>query len=269
MRKKSSIYQLKSIRLWKDNIVNGFAVFGFISAIFSIIGITFSDFSTAVTVNICLIISLYLISYLGAIIYQWMKIKDSISMDIRGIHVSVREGDIFKENGWKVIGVDDTFSTSEDDRIISHSSLHGKFLELLRNNNEVDQFKTAVVTGNNKNNLGSVKTYNDYILLVWSHLDENYEAHIDSSNYESILRKMWQEIGRVYSGKPIFLPLIGDGITRFDGVSRKPKPEDLLKCMLCTLKNSNVQIKAPITILIYDRINEIKLYELKEFAKFD
>ena len=77
---------------------------------------------------------------------------------------------------------------------------------------------------------------------------------------------MWQEIGRVYSGKSIYLPILGDGITRFDGVSEKPAAAELLKCMLCTLKTNNVQLKAPVTILIYDRINEINLYNLKGFG---
>ena len=107
--------------------------------------------------------------------------------------------------------------------------------------------------------------YKDFILLALTHLNNENEAHIDNLNYESIMRKMWQEIGRVYSGKPIYLPILGDGITRFDGVSEKPSPFELLKCMLCTLKTSNVQLKAPITIVVYDRINEISLYNLKKF----
>lgn len=69
----------------------------------------------------------------------------------------------------------------------------------------------------------------------------------------------------MYSGRPIYLPILGDGITRFDGVSEKPSSSQLLKCMLCSLKSSNVQIKSPITIVIYDRINEINFYDVKKF----
>jgi hypothetical protein len=74
---------------------------------------------------------------------------------------------------------------------------------------------------------------------------------------------MWKEICRTYANKPIFLPLLGAGITRFDDVFQKSK-FNLLRCMLCTLRTSNVNINQPITILLTeDAIQDINLYELK------
>lgn len=266
MEKQKLLYQFKSGRLWFDSMTRGFAIFGVVSAIAGIVGISITDISDNTWVIVFATIGALILSYLSAVIWQWWHVKDSITLNIRGIKVTIRQGDIFKENGWKVIGVDDTFSTSENDLVISHSSLHGKLLKQLRDNNEIEAFKSAIEKDTRDISLGCVKTYKDYILLAWSHLNNDNEAHIDSSNYETILRKMWQEIGRVYSRKPISLPILGDGITRFDGVSEKPSPYELLKCMLCTLRTSNVQLKAPITIVIYDRINEINLYNLKGFS---
>lgn len=265
MERKKAFYQFKSGRLWKDSITIGLAIFGVISAVTGILGISFTDIFDSVFAIILATISSLIFSYLVAVFWQWWHTKDSITLKIRGIKVTVCQGDIFEEKGWKVIGVDASFSTSEDDMIISHSSLHGKLLRQLRDNNEIETFKNAIISDKREVSLGCVKTYKDYILLAWTYLNNENEAHIDNSNYESILRKMWQEIGRVYSGKPIYLPILGDGITRFDGVSEKPSPFELLKCMLCTLKTSNIQLKAPITIVIYDRINEINLYNLKGF----
>lgn len=263
MEKNKILYQFKSLKLWKDSIAVGFAIFGVVSATLGVLGISFSDlFEDFWGILGATILSLAL-SYLIAVIWQWWNIKDSVILKIRGIKVIIRQGDIFKEKGWKVIGVDDSFSTSDDDMIISHSSLHGKLVKRLKENNEIEEFKGAIAMDSRSVSLGCVKTYKDYILLAWTHPNSDNEAHIDHSNYESILRKMWQEIGRVYSGKPVCLPILGDGITRFDGISEKPSPFELLKCMLCTLKTSNVQLKAPITIIIYDRINEINLYNLK------
>ena len=152
--------------------------------------------------------------------------------------------------------------------IIAHSSLHGKLLKHLRDSGEIEAFEAAIDKDKRKHQLGNVKTYKDYILLVWTHLNKDNEAHIDSLNYENILRKMWTEIGRVYSGKPIVLPIIGDGITRFNRISEKPSSFYLLKCMLCTLRTSNVQINAPIKIVIYNRINEINLYNLEKISSY-
>jgi hypothetical protein len=74
---------------------------------------------------------------------------------------------------------------------------------------------------------------------------------------------MWHEISRTYAGNPIFLPLLGSGITRFDDVPNKSH-FDLLKCMLCTLKSSGENIAAPITILLTtDIMQKLNIYEVK------
>ncbi|WP_051650777.1 macro domain-containing protein [Lachnoclostridium phytofermentans] len=265
MEKQNIFYQFKSKRLWKDSVAIGFAIFGVVSAILGVLGVSFSEISDNVWIILLATIASLIFSYLAAVVWQWWNIKDNVTLKIRGINVTVRQGDIFKEKGWKVIGVDDNFSTSEDDMIISHSSLHGQLIKQLKQNGEIEAFKTAISKDSRDISLGCVKTYNDYILLALTRLNSDNEAHTDNTKYESTLRKMWQEIGRIYSGKPIYLPILGDGIIRFDGVSEKPSPFELLRCMLCTLKTSNIQLKAPITIVIYDRINEINFYNLKGF----
>lgn len=267
MEKKKEVYQLKSFNLWKDSITNGFAIFGFISAVVSFWGTSISGIFNSKAVSAFITLLILVISYLFAVFLKWSRTKDHISLRIRGIKVTVCQGDIFKQTGWKVIGMDDAFSTTDDDAIISHTSLHGKLLRILRKNNQIDEFKRCVSIGEQTVPLGSVKIYNDYTLLAWTHLNDDNEAHIKRSTYESILRRMWQEISKVYSGNPIYIPILGDGITRFDELSEKPSPFELIRCMLCTLKTSNVQIKAPVTILIYDRINEINLYDLKRISE--
>jgi len=266
MEKQNSLYQFRSSQLWKDSVTLGFAIFGAISAILGVLGISFTSILDNVWSIVLATIFALVLSYVIAVVWKWWHIKNSITLKIRGIKVTIDQGNIFERDGWKVIGVDDTFSTSEDDMVISNSSLHGKLLKRLRDTGKIGAFKDAIEKDTRNVSLGSVKTYEDYMLLAWTHLNSDNEAHIDNSNYESILRKMWTEIGRVYSGRAISLPILGDGITRFDGISEKPSSFELLKCMLCTLRTSNVQIKAPINIVVYDRINEINLYNLKQVS---
>lgn len=52
-----------------------------------------------------------------------MPFKDGISLNIRGIKVNIRKGDIFKTNGWKVIAFNEYFDTQVDDVIIAHNTL--------------------------------------------------------------------------------------------------------------------------------------------------
>jgi hypothetical protein len=74
---------------------------------------------------------------------------------------------------------------------------------------------------------------------------------------------MWKEISRTYALDPVFIPLIGSGITRFIDWPNRSNI-DLLKCMLYTLHISGVDINKPITIfLTKDVMDKINFYELK------
>jgi hypothetical protein len=74
---------------------------------------------------------------------------------------------------------------------------------------------------------------------------------------------MWKEIDRVYANTPVFIPLLGSGITRFTDTPNKDNLS-LIKCLLCTLKMSGVHIKQTITICLTKKtMNDINIYELK------
>jgi hypothetical protein len=110
--------------------------------------------------------------------------------------------------------------------------------------------------------LGRIIRYKDFMLLAFTHF-ENNEARLTQKDYEDCLRVMWTEISRTYANKPVFIPLLGSGITRFDGTPHKSN-FDLLKCMLCTLRTSDVHINQPITILLTEEaIQDINIYEMK------
>lgn len=280
---KAFISQLKSRKLWIDSVPIGLAVFGVISGIATVIGRSLRDMFNSITMGIAIAITVLIASYFIALIFKWWSIKDHMTRKVNRIDVTICQGDIFEAKGWKVIGFNDYFDTTDDDKVISHNSLHGKLLKRFRDNGEIERFqkslnddnrsplstkKEIVADRGTRYPLGCVKTYKDtqdseWIILAFSGFNDQDEAHTDRASYENCLREMWREIGRVYSGRPIFLPLLGDGITRFDGVTTKPDPNELLRCMICTLRSGGVQINAPITIFIYDKLNEINLYDLK------
>lgn len=280
---KARIAQLKSRKLWTDSVPIGLAIFGVVSGVMSVMGYTLKDIYNSVPKGIGIAFATLLVSYFIALLCKWWRIKDHISRKVNRMDVIVREGDIFEAAGWRVIGFNDYFDTTDDDKIVSHNTLHGKLLKHFRESGEIEQFQQSLLDDNRsplsarseivqgrgtRYPLGCIKTYkdthsNEWILLALTKFNTQDEAHTDRAGYENCLREMWREICRVYSGRPIFLPLLGDGITRFDGVSESPNPNELLRCMICTLRTSGVQIKAPITILIYDKLEEINLYDLK------
>ncbi|WP_059369103.1 macro domain-containing protein [Treponema endosymbiont of Eucomonympha sp.] len=260
--------------LWKDSFNISLAIF---AGLETILGISpdyiLGKFNWIIKLLFALI--LFIIIVITIFIVKWDKAKKGVTVKIHGITVNVKQGDIFKANGWKIIAFNEYFDTIVDDKIIAHNTLNGIFIDNYIEN--IDDLQQSITSENDssslikrqtKNNrwvypLGRIIPYKDYMLLALTHFDEQNRAHLSQKDYEDCLRFMWKEICRVYANQPVFLPLLGSGITRFDGTPHKSK-FDLLKCMLCTLRTSGENINQPITILLTEKVmQEINIYEIK------
>ena len=101
-----------------------------------------------------------------------------------------------------------------------------------------------------------------YLMLALTELDENYKAHTNMAKFELMLMKMWKEIDRVYASNDVILPILGNGILRFDD---GPKDKEaLLRCMLCTFNSSGVSFNSKVKIVLYGSSDDIPLYEYKD-----
>ena len=101
--------------------------------------------------------------------------------------------------------------------------------------------------------LGRIIKYKNYLLLSFSHFDDDNVAQITRIEYEQCLITMWKELRRTYNGETIVLPLIGSGITSFTDLTEKSNI-DLLKCMICTLKFSKEQFQSDIKIVVKSEV---------------
>ena len=195
---------------------------------------------------------------------------------INGKSVEIMVGDLFSETGWKVIPFNDRFDTQVDDIIIAHNSLNGKMIDTYVSN--MDELKTAIRSAPNDASkfkpvlsgdnyiypLGRLIPYNDFLMLSFSHFDDQNQAYIGIGEYEQMLIRMWSEMRRVYAAKPISIPLIGTGITTIEGVSEKNYTE-LLKCILCTLRGSKFQPDQGIRIVLTNEaMEQIDMSIIKE-----
>ncbi len=266
---------LNSPKLWKDSIATGFAILAVIETVLAISLISFECLWGHLNwlTRILLIFGFFTLIVVVVFTLKYLISKRGISISIRGMTIQIKQGDIFKQNGWKVIAFNEFFDTIVDDIIIAHNTLNGifidKYVENLDNlqsciQNEPEHPTLRKRSKNKKkiHPLGRIILYKDYMLLAFTHFINN-EARLTQKDYEDCLRIMWTEISRTYANKPIFIPLLGSGITRFDGTPHKSKA-DLLKCMICTLRTSGVNINQPITILLTkEAIEEINIYEIK------
>lgn len=217
-------------------------------------------------------------------IFLWLRANylTNVKIDIDGSTVNIKSGDLFLEEGFKVIPFNEYFDTKVNEEIIASSSLNGIFLKNYLPNNilELDNFiidKTDsedVLSDNNsrksggklvKFKLSTIFVYNDYLLTAFARFDEHNKAVLTMPEYIEFLINFWDRVNRVYAQKSVSVPIFGSGITRIKE-HKNIKDEDLLKIMLWTFKLSEMKFKHPakLSIIIHkDKIGQIDLFNLK------
>lgn len=75
-------------------------------------------------------------------ILSYGKFKNSAKLRINNSTVNVFYGDIFKQEELKVIAFNEYFDTIVDDKIISHTSLNGQYLD--KHITDIDQLNSDI-----------------------------------------------------------------------------------------------------------------------------
>ena len=250
---------------WHKSIYCALTIITAINTICGVIGFSVRDIHERLSWWACLLILLAFYVALTIIIHRIIRHIDRqpVHLDVNGNQVEIKTGDLFLESGLKLIPFNEYFDTVVDDIIISKNTLNGLFLtryvenqdDLMQCLNNAPREKCILKPVNDgdriKYPLGRIVPYNDYLLLAFSRFNDQNEAHIDIIEYEQCLFRMWNEIRRTYSGRDVIIPLIGSGITTFDGINKKDNTS-LLKCIICTLKASGVQLNSTIRIILME-----------------
>jgi hypothetical protein len=219
-------------------------------------------------------------SYIG--IWVWSNHLNSININIEGSTVIVKVGDIFQQDGLKVIAFNEYFDTQVDNKIISEHSLNGIFIKThlgvsvqnLDNHIESYDFKDdEYIEENSSRQLGKKKKYRpgticiykDFLLTAFSKFDDQNQASLTMPEYLGFMTNFWDRVNSVYALKSVSTAIFGSGITRIKG-HKNMSDEDLLKIMLWTFRISEMQFKYPanLTIVILkEKINQINLLDIK------
>lgn len=188
-------------------------------------------------------------------IWIYANKKESACLRINNTDVNVIVGDIFEQKGWKVIGVNDFFDTVADDKIVADKTLHGMFLGKFKNRiGEIDRLieedsslKKLIVEEHVSRSpgkstryaLGAVFPFEDYLLASFGCVAEEHQVFQSAEDYVMFLMRFWKNVDKIYAGRPISIPLLGAGLTRFRG--EKLSKQQLLETMLWTMKVSGFQ----------------------------
>lgn len=215
----------------------------------------------------------FVLVFMGAICYFLSQRHTGYSTKVNGKTVSIIVGDLFKQNGLKLIPFNERFDTQVDDVIVAHSTLNGimvdqyvKDKDKLESTIKSARDEVSAFRANKKGifPLGRLIQFEDFLMLAFTHFDEHNIAYIGAGEYEQVLLNMWTELRRVYAGREINIPLVGSGITTILGTSCKDYTS-LLKCILCTLERSNFQPVGGIKIVLTENaIKQIDMTKIKE-----
>ena len=210
-----------------------------------------------------------------------MNALRQISIEIEGSKVDITTGDIFKQDGLKVIAFNEYFDTQVDNVILSKESVNGKFIES-ELKSDVKTLNTYIgdfqfddgdvaevnvprrIGKRTRYRLGTICVYKDYILTAFARFDVNNKANLTMPEYLEFLVNFWDKVNKVYAQQSVSTTIFGSGITRIKG-HRTISDEDLLKIMLWTFRINEMRFKYPakLNIVIHEsKIDQINLLDI-------
>jgi len=214
------------------------------------------------------------------VIWILANIRRQARLNINGSSLIIKTGDLFSEQGLKVIAFNEYFDTNADDILISKTSLNGQYMLKMSSSQRRDldsriandpllaEHTIGVNTTRRRGKkvkypLGSVFVDGDFLLVAFSHFDGNDKAVLSLKEYVACLLNFWEEVDRVYAGRSVAVPLMGAGITRFKDT--EVQPQELLKILIWTFKISRIKFKYPAnaTIVIHtSNADKINFYDI-------
>lgn len=262
-------------RLWHEFFKWISAVSGALSVLLTVVD--FEQKTRYIFTAVCVALLAGIFAYM---LYRANKMESS-KLKINGTDVNIYYGNIFEQKGKKVIAFNEYFDTQVDDKIIAKKSLNGQLItdvfgsdekiekaiaenERLKNENLLLENVQRLYGGKTTQyKLGSVCPVDDYLLLAFTRFDKNNKAYLTVEDYITCLMHMWSELDTYYAQQPIYIPLLGGGITRFNGAT--VEPQDLLKYIIITFKASRITFKGGLNIVLYEGDKDkINLHDIHE-----
>lgn len=231
---------------------------------------------------------LFLLIYYIAM-FAYANKMSNVEFKIDGSKIRIISGDLFKQDGLKVIAFNEYYDTIVDDKIIANKSLNGIFINRMKTgvikslpwsvnylDNYIDNYdfnEENILDFNHsrkygkkqKYKIGSIVVCEDFILTAFSKFNENNNAVLTMPEYLEFLITFWDRVNRVYAQRSVNVPIFGSGITRIIG-HKSITDEELLKIMIWTFRISEMRFKHPakLTIVVLkDKISQIDLFEIK------
>lgn len=171
----------------------------------------------------------------GLIVSGFLKSEVTIPNSVNDTEIKVKFGDIFAEDGWKAVAVNDFFDSRVDEDLVSSKSLHGYVLNTYWETNRADWVKQVAPSLNNtapqmeKRSKGNKRRYpigttaraisGEHSFLFVSLGETDLSNNETSANAEMLIcavRGMAAEARAACSMAPLVVPLMGTGLARIN-----------------------------------------------------
>lgn len=224
------------------------------------------------------VVLLHMFIYLG--VWICYNKKKSVTVMIRNTKIIIKEGDLFAENGKKIVSFNEYFDTQVDDVIIAKGSLNGIFItehisDIVSLDRHISEFlsnQTPAFVDEQRigkkirYDLGTIVPYNDYYLLAFSRFDENNCAYLEKDDIAKVYLKMWSQIDKLKACNSICMPVLGSSriVRNIDYT-----PQQLLELLLWSFRISGVKMtrSASITIVVHKTmVDSIDFLKLKNYS---
>jgi len=221
----------------------------------------FGNDTSDVNIIITRILIYFAIWIFTSIVYRlYLVMRRKIKIKGNNYTIMVEYGDLFKTRKCKrVINFDECFSThvGSAPADIKPTSICGQYLMA---NPDISQEKMQTLISNahlkpveigskyqNKVRYesGRIVPMGNDLLMAFAKLDENGLGRLSRDEFLECLSILWEEIDKYYAQMDVCIPILGAGLTRFDGGSGASIPQqELLDMIIWSYKLSPNKIKA-------------------------
>ena len=270
------------VHFWEKEIRTTFGqIESFLLTVFSVVAIFVPFKDDCKCWVVISLVGVSVLLYLA--IFMVANKAKKVKLTIRNTKIIIKEGDLFKEKGKKVIPCNDYFDTQVDDIIVAKGSLHGKFITSYVSN--IDELKNVIkneLTNGHPNTIvdqkrqsenqikfgvGTIIPFHDFLLLAYSRFDSKNKASLEGEFFSKCYTTLWKEIDRYRAAESICMPVLGaGGIVRFD---QDYTAQQLLEMMLWSFRLSGVHLarQATLTIVVHKSTSsEINFWRLKNYS---
>jgi hypothetical protein len=210
-------------------------------------------------------------------------LRQTITIQSNGFDtkVVVKFGDIFKQDGWKAIAVNDFFDSKVDEKHIASKTLHGHTLNTYWGANindwdnqitsELSRISGKMVERTSGNSIqypiGTTASISKdgvkMLFVALTHTDiDNLLTTADTVDLNRAIRGLLQKARIACANEPLNIPLMGSGLSRI-GIKNNILVDLILTAIFEETKQSKITNEIRI-ILPSEKINEISLHHIQK-----